>query len=138
MSGSKGKAEPKIDTLTVEQITAAFDLLGVSDLRQVVTAAEAKIHEKSEGEKRSLIEETLNKAKALGLSIRDLCGETPEPANKRGRGKAKPKPEGSKVAPKYRGPAGQEWSGRGRKPIWAQGMTAEQLEQHLIEKPAAE
>ncbi|WP_052214758.1 H-NS family nucleoid-associated regulatory protein [Belnapia sp. F-4-1] len=124
--------------MTIEQIAAAMDQFGVADLRQVVAVAEAKIQEKSESEKRSFIEETLNKAKALGLSIRDLFGETPEPAKKRGRGKAKPKPEGSKVAPKYRGPAGQEWSGRGRKPIWARGMPAEQLEQHLIEKPAAE
>lgn len=128
----------KAEFLTIGAIITALDDLGVAELRQIAAATEAKIQEKSEGERQSFIEETLGKAKALGLSIRDLFGETTPPAKRRGRGPAKPKPEGSKVAAKYRGPAGQEWSGRGRRPVWAQGLSDEQLQQHAIERPAAE
>lgn len=133
MVGSKDKAE----TLSVHEIIAAFDDLKVAELRDIVVAAESRIQDKSEGEKRSFIEETLNKAKALGLSVTDLFGEAVSPIKRRGRGPAKPKPEGSKVAAKFRGPAGQEWSGRGRRPIWAQGLSDEQLQEYAITNPAA-
>ena len=44
---------------------------------------------------------------------------------------------GVKVSPKYRGPAGELWSGRGRRPVWvaaalASGQTLEGL---LIKQP---
>jgi DNA-binding protein H-NS len=133
MVGSKDKAEG----LSVQAIIAALDDLRVAELREIAVAAESRIQEKSEGERRSFIEETLNKAKALGLSVTDLFGETTPPVKRRGRGPAKPKPEGTKVAAKFRGPAGQEWSGRGRRPIWAQGLSDEQLQEYAISNPAA-
>lgn len=134
MVGSKDKAE----TPSVHEIIAALDDLKVAELREIVVAAESRIQDKSEGEKRSFIEETLNKAKALGLSVTDLFGDTVSPVKRRGRGPAKPKPEGSKVPAKFRGPAGQEWSGRGRRPVWAQGLSDEQLQEYAITNPAAE
>ncbi len=43
------------------------------------------------------------------------------------------KPRGT-VAPKYRGPEGQLWTGRGRKPVWAQAIVdrGESLDIYLI------
>ncbi len=50
----------------------------------------------------------------FGLTQEDIFGTT--------RGAKKAKPEGSKVAAKYRDPvSGKEWSGRGLAPKWLQG-----------------
>lgn len=62
--------------------------------------------------------ESIDKVKRLiaefGLTQQDIFGAT--------RGLNKPKPEGSKVAAKYRDPvSGKEWSGRGIAPKWMQG-----------------
>ena len=56
-------------------------------------------------------------------------------AEKKGRGRKARKAgagAGKKVAPKYRGPNGETWTGRGRKPAWVEaelagGKTIEQL-----------
>ena len=37
---------------------------------------------------------------------------------------AKPKKAGGKVAVKYRGPNGEEWTGRGKSPRWIVGLEA--------------
>lgn len=39
-------------------------------------------------------------------------------AAKPGRRKAKRATTGKKIAPKYRGPNGELWTGRGRQPVW--------------------
>lgn len=62
--------------------------------------------------------DAITKVKALmaeyGLTQADLFGATREAK--------KAKPEGSKVAAKYRDPvSGKEWSGRGLAPKWLQG-----------------
>ena len=62
--------------------------------------------------------DAIGKVKALiaefGLTQDDLFGTN--------RGAKKVKPEGSKVASKYRDPfSGKEWSGRGLTPKWLQG-----------------
>jgi DNA-binding protein H-NS len=50
----------------------------------------------------------------FGLTQEDIFGAS--------RGAKKVKPEGSKVAAKYRDPvSGKEWSGRGLAPKWLQG-----------------
>ena len=50
----------------------------------------------------------------FGLTQEDIFGTS--------RGAKKVKPEGSKVAAKYRDPfSGKEWSGRGLAPKWLQG-----------------
>ena len=106
------------------EVQAALGELTVVELKAAIRFAEAKVREKAEGEKRALIEETRRRAEALGLSIEDLFGGTAGPA-KQGRGKAKA--EGAKAKPpvKYRGPDGEEWSGRGRAPKWIQAAVAQ-------------
>ena len=117
------EGEPE-DTSTVDTILAALGGMSVRELRQVVTACEAQIREKAEDEKRALKEEMQRRAADLGISIRDLFGEPAQPA-KRGRTKAGKRTDGEGVAPKYRGPNGELWSGRGRTPKWLQVAQAE-------------
>ncbi len=94
----------------VDDVLAALDGMGVGELRRVVSSAEAKIRDRAESEKRALKEEVERRAADLGVTVRDLLGE---PA-RRGRGKAAKKADGDGVAPKYKGPNGELWSGRGR------------------------
>ena len=46
--------------------------------------------------------------------------------------------KGKKVAPKYRGPSGELWAGRGAKPRWMVAAIKEggKLEDYLIDKAA--
>ena len=106
------------------EVQAALGELNVVELKAAIRFAEAKVREKAEGEKRALIEETRRRAEALGLSIQDLFGGTAQPAKNGRRGA---KPEGTKAKPpvKYRGPGGEEWSGRGRAPNWIQAAVAQ-------------
>jgi DNA-binding protein H-NS len=101
----------------VSKILETLETLSVADLRSVIDAAEALVRDKIEGERRSFIEETQRRAASLGLDVRDLLGSAATPA-KRGRGKARNVATRAKPAAKYRGPNGQEWSGRGRPPRW--------------------
>jgi DNA-binding protein H-NS len=98
--------------------------MSVADLRQLANAAETRIRDKAEGEKRALKEEMERRVAELGVSIQELFGEPGQPA-KRGRAKAAKKSEGSGVQPKYKGPSGELWSGRGRMPRWLQAAQAD-------------
>jgi DNA-binding protein H-NS len=66
---------------------------------------------------------------ALGGSIASLGGKVA----RGGRGSAM---KGKKVAPKYRGPDGETWAGRGAKPRWlvAAVKSGKKIESFLIEK----
>ncbi|MGG5823053.1 H-NS family nucleoid-associated regulatory protein [Falsiroseomonas sp. HW251] len=112
------------DAVSLRQILQALDRMSVGNLRQIASAAEAKIRDKAEGERRSLKEEMERRAAELGISIRELFGELTQLA-KRGRAKASKKAEGQGLAPKYKGPDGELWSGRGRMPRWLQTAQAE-------------
>jgi DNA-binding protein H-NS len=69
---------------------------------------------------------------ALGGSIASIGGKV---ARGGGRGSAL---KGKKVAPKYRGPDGETWAGRGAKPRWLVAAIKEgkKLESFLIDKSA--
>ena len=94
----------------------------------------------------SAIREIKKKIAEFGLTAADL-GLVPGAAPKRAKkSAAKPPPAkagpgqkkrsaiaGIKVAPKYRGPAGELWTGRGRQPTWlvaalAGGQTLDDLQ----------
>ena len=102
----------------VTKIIESLETLSVSDLRRVIDAAETLVNDKIDGERRSFIEETQRRAASLGVDMRTLLG-SPTAGAKRGRGKARnPAATRAKPAAKYRGPNGEEWSGRGRPPRW--------------------
>jgi DNA-binding protein H-NS len=109
---------------SLQQIMDALDGMSVGDLRQIAHAAEAKIRDKAEGAKKALKEEMERRAADLGISVRELFGEGTTPA-RRGGSKSAKKAESQGVAPKYKGPGGELWSGRGRTPRWMQAAQAE-------------
>ena len=57
---------------------------------------------------------------------------------KRGKGRSHPL-KGGKVAPRYRGPDGDTWSGRGLRPKWLAALIAQgrKLEEFAIDAPGA-
>ena len=77
-----------------------------------------------------------DRARDLQSQLARLTGAAP----KRGRPKSKTAKrgtrKGSKVAPKYRGPGGVTWSGRGLKPRWltAELKKGKKLESFAIKK----
>lgn len=95
------------------------------------------------------VQDILAKMNAFGITVKDLQGKRgaktsgkrgasklPKTVNKaanKGAGKRAPsKSAGTVVAPKYRGPNGETWTGRGLMPRWlsalvASGKTKEQF-----------
>ena len=80
-----------------------------------------------------IAEELKSRAESLQREIDQLVGPT-SPANIEHRGGPR---KGYKVAPKYKGPHGEKWSGRGRNPRWLTLAMSEgkQLEDFLINRP---
>jgi DNA-binding protein H-NS len=78
-------------------------------------------------------EELKNHAEGLLREIGQLVRPI-SPANTQRRGGPK---KGSKVAPKYQGPHGEKWSGRGKNPRWLAAAISEgkRPEDFLIGKP---
>ena len=102
----------------IEKLLKSLEDMSVAALRKVVECATALIAQKTEGEKRSFIEEVTARAKSLGVSITDLFGKsTPKPVKT-----APPKKRGAKRASppiKFKGPNPDDtWTGRGRRPRW--------------------
>ena len=85
-----------------------LDNLSVPELTALIGSAEEKRREKLADAKRDLLAEMEEKAAALGLSLEGLV-QSEAPARGGTAGAA---------AAKYRGPNGEEWSGRGRPPAW--------------------
>ena len=80
-----------------------------------------------------IAEELKNRAESLQRTIDQLVGPTSS-ANNEHRGAPR---KGHKVAPKYKGPHGETWSGRGMKPRWLTIAMSEgkQLHDFLIDTP---
>jgi DNA-binding protein H-NS len=97
-------------------------------LPEVIQRATVLIDEKTEGEKRSFIEEVAARAQALRMSLADTVGKLmPESVRPVAMG-GKPVESGGKrrsPAVKYRSPSGETWTGRGRTPRWLVSLEAE-------------
>ena len=83
------------------------------------------------------VQDILAKMQAFGITVKDLeqgkrkSGKS-KPSKSAGRSAAKAKParaastrKGTTVAPKYRGPNGETWTGRGVTPRWMAGLLAQ-------------
>jgi DNA-binding protein H-NS len=79
-----------------------------------------------------IAEELRNRAESLQRTIDQLVGPTSSANNEHRRAPRK----GYKVAPKYKGPHGEKWSGRGKMPRWLTAAMSEgkQLNDFLIGK----
>ena len=102
----------------IEKLLKSLEDMSVAALRKVVECATALIAEKTDGEKRSFIEEMTARAKSLGVSITDLFGKSaPKPPKKA----APKKRAGVRARPPiiFKGPNPDDtWTGRGRRPRW--------------------
>jgi len=80
-----------------------------------------------------IAEELKSRAESLQREIDHLVGPTSSANNEHQGGPRK----GYKVAPKYKGPHGEKWSGRGLKPRWLTIALSEgrRLEDFLIDAP---
>ena len=120
MSANADAPAVDLDRMTVQQLTT------------LIAAAEAKRRDKLEDARAELRAEMERRAAELGISAGDLFStagqQAPaeQAAAKNGRRARKPRDDtGAKRAAKYRGPNGEEWSGRGRPPRWLAALEAE-------------
>ncbi len=109
-----------------------LDRMTVPQLTTLIAAAEAKRRDKLDDAKAALRTEMERKAAELGIAPGDLFSAPGQQApaeqrvGKNGTRARKPRGDiGAKRAAKYRGPNGEEWSGRGRMPNWLAALEAE-------------
>jgi DNA-binding protein H-NS len=106
-----------------------LDRMSVQQLTALIEAAEAKRREKREGAVSALRAEVERKATELGISPGELFAQTArQETTGQGTRRRRPRSDaGAKraVAVRYRGPNGEEWSGRGRTPRWLAAQEAE-------------
>ena len=109
-----------------------LDRMTVQQLTTLIATAEAKRRDKLDDARAALLAEMQQKAAELGISADDLFSPAGQQAPveqgaaKNGRRTRKPRDDiGVKRAAKYRGPNGEEWSGRGRTPNWLAALEAE-------------
>jgi DNA-binding protein H-NS len=121
-SEEAGTRTRRREGITADGAISAMDGMGVADLRRIISAAEGKIREKTEGEKNALIEEVRRRAEELGMTLEELVGRPSQPV-RRGRGRVN-KSDGGTVAVKYRH-GDDTWTGRGRMPRWLSALEAE-------------
>lgn len=93
-----------------------LDAMSVTELNTLIKDAIEKRDSKIAGEKTALIAEFRQRAAELGIAVEDIYPRGAESLG--GRGRKQRKDAGNPVAAKYRGPNGEEWSGRGRRPAW--------------------
>jgi DNA-binding protein H-NS len=119
-----------------------LDRMSVQQLTALIADAEAKRRDKLEDAKAALRAEMERKAAELGIAPGDLFSTVGQQApaeqgaGKNGTRARKPRGDtGAKRAAKYRGPNGEEWSGRGRMPNWLAALEAEgrKREEFLIQ-----
>ncbi len=109
-----------------------LDQMSVQQLTALIAAAEARRRDKLEDAKSALRAEMERRAAELGIAPGDVFSTAGQqaPAEQRaaknGTRARKPRDDiGTKRAAKYRGPNGEEWSGRGRMPNWLAALEAE-------------
>ena len=92
-----------------------LNLLSAEDLTSLIEQAKAELDKKREGARTALLEEMTARAATIGLSLEGLLGKNASPRNNVRQVRSD---RGVKLGAKYRSPNGEEWSGRGRKPLW--------------------
>ena len=102
-------------------LLASLDRMSAQELTALIEAAEDKRRDKLETAKQELIAEFRAKASELGLTMDSLFPQQGTPASAR-----KQRTDTGVTRPaRYRGPNGEEWSGRGRMPNWLAALEAE-------------
>jgi DNA-binding protein H-NS len=106
-----------LDDMTDQEIMGvvedALDRLPPARLSEVIGLVQAKRQSKEEEVRQALLTEFREKAAQMGMAFESLF------PGRRTRSEA-----GAPLAPKYRGPGGESWSGRGRMPTWLSALEA--------------
>src|SRR3954454_4745317 len=104
------------DSMTEEETMAFVDAfltrLSYAGLQAVISAAEGKKRAKREEEREALLAEFQERVASLGFHVNIELTEEPPRSRKQRSDRGRP------AQVKYRVPAGQSWSGRGRPPEW--------------------
>jgi DNA-binding protein H-NS len=121
---SDSDLEQMTEAEIMDLIKAALERLSPARFGEVIDAVYAKRKAKETEVKETLLAEFRERAMQMGLSFDALFG------TRKGRSDA-----GQPVTPKYRGPSGETWSGRGRQPRWLAELeaTGHNREEFLIE-----
>jgi DNA-binding protein H-NS len=102
-------------------LLAVLPNLSMNELNQLSEAIATVRQDMATAGRAALLEEFRLKAERLGVSLEDLIG-----AMAPSEGARVPRSDtGRKIAAKYRGPHGEEWTGRGRMPHWLAALEAE-------------
>ncbi len=98
------------------------------DIQSQIEALQKQAQEIKANEFQNTVQDILAKMQAFGIGVKDLVAANPSLASGLGKTKSKSgavkvaKVAGRKsmnpVAPKFRGPNGEVWSGRGLTPRW--------------------
>jgi DNA-binding protein H-NS len=121
-----------LDDMTDQEIMSvvedALERLPPAHLSKVIELVQAKRQVKEEEMKNSLLAEFREKAAQMGMPFESLF------PGRRTRSDA-----GAPLAPKYRGPGGETWSGRGRMPTWLSALenTGHNREEFRIKEESA-
>ena len=92
-----------------------IDALSVSELGDLIDRAEALRSAKMEEARANFLSEMRSKAAALGIDLDDRAGKG---------GRRKRSDAGIKLKPKYLGPNGEIYTGRGPTPQWLKTLEA--------------
>jgi DNA-binding protein H-NS len=111
----------------------SLDSMDAAELMALIAAAQERKDKKLEIARVELAREIREKVAALGLTVEQVLLSTPS------EGKSpKKRATSGKVRVKYRGPNGEEWTGRGRLPKWvaAQEATGRKRDEFLVSDQA--
>jgi DNA-binding protein H-NS len=97
-----------------------LDGMTVPELTALIAQAEEKRQSKMATARASLLAEFETRSAELGMSLEELRTSAASPSGRKPR-----KDAGTPVAPKFRGPNGETWTGRGRKPGWLTTLEAQ-------------
>lgn len=118
-----------------------LDRIDLATLKKLADAASEKFERRKRSELKGMVTNWLAEAGTVGYSIQDVLAEIRSrlPAQGTAPGKRTRSPradKGKTAAPKYRGPNGELWSGRGQPPNWMKPLLAagKTKEDFLIDK----
>jgi DNA-binding protein H-NS len=93
-----------------------IDNLSLAELNELIERANALLEGKREEAKREFMARMRADAAAMGISLDELLGRT--------NGRRKRSDAGMKLQPKYIGPNGETYTGRGPTPGWLKALEA--------------
>lgn len=102
---------------TADEIIGQLEALDASNLGRIIEAASSLRASKQAAERDAFIARVREEAAAIGLRPEELFAPAPPSAPRKAPGVSRARGKGT-VPAQFRGPNGDEWSGRGKSPKW--------------------